>query len=322
MKVKKEYIVLAVVIAALVVYLAVHKTDRIHYELPELQKYPDTEITGITVNLPDSNVELRKKEGKWNIDPHGWSAEAGKVESMIDTIRNLEVTALVSKGKNYPAYNLGDRDKIHVTARADGKQIRSFDVGKTAPSSRHTFIRLPDDPRVYHASGNFREQFANTAPQLRDKTVLAFDKSAVTKIRIEKGKTVKELTLRDAEKSKETAKEESENGDHTKTLWKDTKGNEIARDKVNQLLSQVNSLECREFIGTPDKNNFKNPIYMLSLTADKGRHKLTIYPKTSENAEVYPAESSMAPDRFSLSKSRAEKIMSQLFEKNNDDSKT
>lgn len=38
MKAKKEYIVLALVIAALVAYLALHETGRVNYRLPELEK--------------------------------------------------------------------------------------------------------------------------------------------------------------------------------------------------------------------------------------------------------------------------------------------
>ncbi|MCF8094718.1 MAG: DUF4340 domain-containing protein [Desulfobacteraceae bacterium] len=323
MKVKKEYIVLAVIIVALAVYLAVHKTDRVNYELPALEKYPDTEIARIKIEQPEKSVELMRKKGQWRITDQNWRADADKIHSMLDTLQNLEVTALVSEGGNYSTYNLGDQNRIHVTAwSADGKQIRSFYVGKTAPSYKHTFVRLPENPRVYHASGNFREQFANTAKQLRDKTVLAFDKSAVERIRIKKNKTVKELTRERPEKpaeteSKKTPEEKSEADKPSQPVWKDTKGNKIAQDKVDQLLSRVNNLTCREFIGDPAEKNFKNPIYTMRLSTDSRQHSLRIYPKTGGNkAEAYPAESSDAPDPFTLDKSRADKIMNQLFGEN------
>ena len=54
---KKEYIILTVVMAALVLYLAVHKSNRTHYKLPMVSEpvitknppYPKTTIVLITV---------------------------------------------------------------------------------------------------------------------------------------------------------------------------------------------------------------------------------------------------------------------------------
>ena len=40
MKSKKEYIILAAVIAALAAYLVFHETDQTHYELPVLARAP------------------------------------------------------------------------------------------------------------------------------------------------------------------------------------------------------------------------------------------------------------------------------------------
>ena len=169
MKVKKEYIVLALVIAALAAYLALHETGRVSYRLPELEKYPDTEITRIQIKQPDGVVTLEKNKDQWYLAGKDQAADKNKVRPMIETIANLELTALVSEGNNYPNYSLGKQRRIHVTAWAGEKQIRAFDVGKTAPSYKHTFVKLPDDPRVYHASGSFRKHFSVSKDELRPK---------------------------------------------------------------------------------------------------------------------------------------------------------
>ena len=68
-----------------------------------------------------------------------------------------------------------------------GKDLsRSFDMGKTAPTYQHTFIKLPDNPNVYHARGNFRNSFDLTIDDMRDKTALSFDPSIIWKIGITK----------------------------------------------------------------------------------------------------------------------------------------
>ncbi|MCF8036896.1 MAG: DUF4340 domain-containing protein [Desulfobacteraceae bacterium] len=169
MKAKKEYIVLALIIAALAAYLVLHETGRVNYRLPELEKYPDTEITRIQIKQPDGVVTLEKNKDQWYLADKDQAADKNKVRAMIETIGNLELTAVVSEGSNYPNYSLGKQRRIHVTAWAGDKRIRAFDVGKTAPSYKHTFVKLPDDPRVYHASGSFRKQFAVSKEELRPK---------------------------------------------------------------------------------------------------------------------------------------------------------
>jgi len=169
MKAKKEYIVLALIIAALAAYLALHETGRVNYDLPELKKYPDTEITRIQIDQPDGVVILEKNKDQWYLAGKDQRADKNKVRPMIETIGNLELTAVVSEGGNYQNYSLGKQRRIHVSAWAGEKQIRAFNVGKTAPSYKHTFVKLPDDPRVYHASGSFRKHFAVSKDELRPK---------------------------------------------------------------------------------------------------------------------------------------------------------
>ena len=117
MKVKKQYIILAVLIVALRLYLVFHKRDRTLYELPVLQEVPVAEITKIEISKPDgTTIALEKTDDRWLIAPEAYPAEAGKMSVVLESLGNLTLTALVSESKSYERYGLSKEEKIGVKA--------------------------------------------------------------------------------------------------------------------------------------------------------------------------------------------------------------
>ena len=99
----------------------------------------------------------------------------------------------------------------------------------------------------------------------------------------------------------------------TKTVWEDTKGHEVAPSKISSLLSFLNSLECERFLNDLKKEDFKNPIYTLTLKGDK-EHSLLVFAKKDKNAKNYSAISSENESPFSLSDTQVDTIKSKLGE--------
>ena len=133
MKLKKEYLILGVIIAALASYLAIHKTDRTHYELPAITKLADSDITSIKITKGPEIIELKQKDDNWLIYPEKYPADNGKITPMVDIIKDLTITAMVSEAESYHRYNLDPENKISIQAGSDGKIVRTFDIGKSAP---------------------------------------------------------------------------------------------------------------------------------------------------------------------------------------------
>ena len=109
---------------------------------------------------------------------------------MLDNIEKLTLTALVSESKNYNRYDLSGEAKINVKAWQGDSLKRDIDVGKTASSFRHTFVKTAGDDRVFHARGNFRNTFDTTVDDLRDKTILTYTPSDIQQIQITQEKAV------------------------------------------------------------------------------------------------------------------------------------
>lgn len=308
MKAKKEYLILFAVALVLVLYLLLHQSGRTLYELPELQELKEGQITKIAVSGPDTRVRLEKAGDKWQLMPQGYPAESSRVENMTDIISGLTLTAMVSESQNYSRYHLGEAKRIRVKAWAGEELLRSFAVGKPAPSRRHTFVKLADDPRIYHARQNFRSRFTGGVDALRDKTVLAVAADKVHAIDIRHKDAKLRLERRQQAPRKAPSKEAPQGKAQQQFIWEDNQGDEIAASKIEKLLKQLKSLDCQSFIDKREKPEFTNPIYTLAVNGKKPR-TLSIFAREKADADAYPAVSSEAADPFYLSAAKAEAIM-------------
>ena len=175
MKRKAETIVLVLVIAALTAYLVMKKTEKTHYRLPELPGIEKEDITRFTIRKGDSEVTLKRDGDRWRILPEGYPVDGAAMDRMLDTIAGLRLTAMASTSENYAVYDLQEGEGVQVTAFKGEDLLLSIVIGKAAPSHRHTFVKLADDSRVYHAEKNLRNSFDKETSDLRDKQVMKID---------------------------------------------------------------------------------------------------------------------------------------------------
>ena len=311
MKIKKEYIILAIIIIALSVYLVMRRGDRTLYELPEIPQVSQKDITRLEITKGKTIIELNKKDNSWYIAPKEYPADADKVKNMLDNVEKLTLTALVSQSKNYNLYDLSGEAKINVKAYQGESLKRDIDVGKTASSFRHTFVKPAGDERVFHARGNFRNTFDTTVDDLRDKTILTYTPSDIQQIQITQEKQSFMLNrTQPPEKEEPPAadKEESASPPAQKTIWQTPDGRAGDEVAVNQLLNLLSNLRCEKFIEDRGKEDFTAPLITIQLKGSQ-EHSLSIFAKTEEKEMEQPAISSASKYAFLLTDSEAEGIM-------------
>ncbi len=301
MKLKKEYIILIVIIIALSGYLYLRQTDSVHYQVPELGGIDTKEVTRIEIASTGTVLTLTKKDESWFIAPEEWPADTAKVENMLTVFKDLTITDLVSESKNYLRYELDDENKISVKAYAGETVIREFAAGKTAPTNRHTFVMLPGDDKVYQANGDFRKKFETTAADLRDRRVLAFTKDEIRTVRI--ASAGKDITLTREEVAGEAAPGQAEGAPKT-IQWKDAGGTIVENARVDKLLGSLNSLDCEDYLQDRTIPELGSAETQIVLTAEKD-YSLSLYKK---EADRRPASSSGSSYVFSLPESRLEGI--------------
>jgi len=311
MKIKKEYIILAVIIAALLLYLSQRSTDRTLYQLPDVPEISNSDITKIEINKNSTSIVLSKEVDKWTIGPKKYPVDTLKVKNMLDVMDKLTLTALVSESKSYNRYQLDDDNKITVKAFDKDKLKLEFDIGKAASSFRHTFVKITGDERVFHARGSFREKFDKAVDDLRDKSVLAFKINEIRKIHISKGK--QKMVFSMIQPSKEA--KDSEKSDTTspkskplKIIWQNASDKKADSSKINRLLTTLSDLSCKKYLYDQSKDDFTDPIHTFLIKGSK-EYKLSIFEKLKKDNEDYPAISSENSYPFILSDSQVKSIM-------------
>ncbi len=306
MKIKKEFVILGLVIAALAAYLVQRSGDRTQYTLPTVAPLAAADVSRIQVTHAGQSVVLVRSGDRWRIDPQGFAADPQKVKEILEAITGFGLTALVSESKNYPLYELDEEHRINVKAWQGEELKRDFDIGKTAPSFRHTFVRLAGDDRVYHGRDNIRFRFEGGVDDFRDKTVLAFDRSEITEIRITKGEAA--LTLSRSPEQKKDAAAGAPPAAGNRETWSSADGREAEGSAVAALLAALSDLKCASFIADREKSSFTQPVFTVALKGAK-EHTLSVFEPTTPEGKERPAVSSGSDWPFLISEDLAAGIM-------------
>lgn len=308
MKVKKEYWILAVLIIGLSLYLVFHERDRTQYELPVLQEWPASEITRIEILKPKGPpLALERKNDDWILLPDAYPAESGKTSALLESIGKLTLTALVSESQNYERYGLGKEEKIGVKAWVKEKVKRDFEVGKPAPSSRHTFVLLAGDKRVYQAGENLKVRFDQTLDDLRDKGVFKIEASGVEAVELNDGKKRLSLVRRPIPVEVGTDQKTEPAAGRVQGVWESPEG-KVDESKVTQLLNVLSDLKCRAYIYDQKKTDFNAPVYTLRVKGME-EHTLWLFAKNEKSKNDYPAVSSQNDSPFLIPEHQAKQIM-------------
>ena len=311
MKIKKEYVILVLIIIAISIYLYQHNTDRSLYDLPEIAPVNEKSITKMEIKKGATAIVLNKKDDNWYIAPAEYPTDASKVNSMLDAVKAVELTALVSESKNYNRYKLDDGQKINVKAYEADELKLEIDVGKTASSFRHTFVKPSGDYRVYHAQGNLQNTFDVTVDGLRDKVVLSLKRDDIQQINITKGQQSLAFNRTQVPvdvKATDPNKSEEESPPAPKMVWQAASGQPVNESALNQLLNAVANLRCEKFIDGRKKEDLTSPEFTLELKGPQD-YQLSIFPKAGESDTTYPGISSGSDYPFELSSSQVDRIM-------------
>jgi hypothetical protein len=311
MKFKKEYLILILIIAALSTYLLIRSSDRTRYQLPELDALKQGDISKIEILKNGSALILKKKDNRWYIEPSGYLADKTKVNAMLNVFESLALTALVSESKDYNRYDLNAEKRITAKAWQQATLKRNFDMGKAAPSFRHTFVRLDGDSRVYHARDNFRSKFDFTIDDLRDKTVLSFKTTDIQQVQLIKDQASVKLVrskVPATPAATQSQKSEPAPAAAVKFEWQDEGGQKANAQNLNRLLTTLGDLQCADYINDRSKDAFSAPIYTANLKGIQD-HRLEIFARLQKDDKKYPAISSDSDYPFWLSETKVQQIM-------------
>ena len=307
MKIKKEYIILILIIIALSGYLYFKRADSLHYELPAIPSVDTAEITKMDIIFGGKSLSLVKKDETWYLDPKNYPVDGKKIDAMLAVLKDLSVTEMVSESENYLLYELDDDNKIAIKAYAGSAPVREFHIGKTAATYRHTYIMLAGDSKVYQAKGNFREKFELSSADLRDKKVLAFNKDEIKSLKITMADKVTTLTREDI--PQEDPQENTE-APVMNIQWKDQTGAVVEEESLDNFLNKLSALNCKEYLEDKTKTQMGTPVKDIVLDGTV-EYRLSVYAK---DGDATPVSSSLNDYVFILEKGILENIEKGLEE--------
>ncbi|MCP5050075.1 MAG: DUF4340 domain-containing protein [bacterium] len=310
---KKEMIILGVIIVILLAYLVMNKTDNVQYDIPKLDALTVDDIDKIEIKKPDSTITLVKKDSKWLLDPEGFPTAENKVTEITKTVTGLTLTDLVSRSRNYSRYHLHKEKAILVTVSKGGSAVREFEVGKAASTYGHTFVKIKDNDNVYHARESFRTQFDVKVDDIRDKNVMKLDQNEITEIDVEKEGTHYHFTKKVEAAPEPKGKDTPAPTKLPETIsWSMADGQKGNQSNLDSLISQLTNLECQKYYDGKTKDDLKSetPVYTLTVKGSKD-YVLSIYKKLEEGEgnSYYPAVSSENAYPFLLSGYKGDQLM-------------
>ena len=299
MKFKKEYAILFLIIAALVLYIVLRKENRIQYDIPELAEIAPETISKIVINGDGKETVLIKDKDQWLVGPARYTADSYKIKKMIDFLEKPVLTTVASESKDYMRYGLDDKNRIEVITFSGDERKRVIDIGNQADIHNYTFIKLEDDHRVFHAREDLRDTFTTDMDEIRDKAVLSFNPDKIESIRL--SKDGKEWAF-----NRKVMPSEGEENKQAAFQWETGDGKTIDDGQISSLLDDLLKVKCSGYLYDIKKDELEDPLYTLKVRGTN-EHALTVFPKKEE--EDYTALSSDNPSIFNLYSWRIDNII-------------
>lgn len=127
---------------------------------------------------------VEKKAAKWEVtQPAAIGADEAELSGITSNLASLEVQRVVDEqATDFKQYGL-DPASITIRFRAGG-QDRQLLVGRKTPTGSDLYARLPDKPRVFLIPAYLETTFNRSTFDLRDKTILRFERDKVTHVAI------------------------------------------------------------------------------------------------------------------------------------------
>ena len=302
---KKEYLILIALILLFSAYLFLHKENKDHYTLPEINKIDTSQLTGLVLEKKEGPLLFTRKDKQWVLTDKAYPADQASVDGMLDALKTLKLSALVSEKQDLKRYELDDEHRILIKALKGEDPVFEFTLGKTAPTQNHTFVMLKEDKNIYHAGGNLKSHFDKTVEDFRDKKVLEFKEASLKRILLEKDGKSKTLVPR------EEKKEEKEDKEKTAVAWTPEDGTPIDHQAVSALLSTLSFLKCQQYPDSPAKAELeKNKPFCKIILENETRLELMLF-KGDQEEQVYGI-SSMNGYAFELSRFSGKEIFSNI----------
>lgn len=300
---KNNRIIISIgIIAVLVLYLLLANKNRRNGDIPNLPALKGS-LDEIVISANNKQIKFAGKDGKWIINGE-FPADNARLEAVEKSIKDIEITDLISKGQYYQKYDLNPEKAIKVVAKISGEVKRDILIGKAGSTSRNTYIKLSGSNNVYLASGNLAEVFSKDIDNFMDKQIHKFSRSDIESLELNYQGRIYFEQKKEAAKDDKKDKKNEPKAETVKWISKDLSGAVLDEAKAGYLADAFAALKADSY---PAKNK-KDLTSYICLVAGKvqGRNiEFRIHKKDGEN---YLCSSSESPYIFTINEWTAKKF--------------
>ncbi|HET8584230.1 MAG TPA: DUF4340 domain-containing protein [Casimicrobiaceae bacterium] len=233
-----------------------------------------------------------KKGGDWELSqPLSVKADQAELSGITSNLASLEVQRVIDEQPtDLKQYSL-DPARIEIDFRSGGRDHKLL-LGQKTPTASDMYAKLPDKPRVFLIASYLDTTFNRSTFDLRDKTVLAFDRDKVDRV-----------TLKDAKRTIALAKQGAD--------WALTSPVEARADfsTVEGLVGRINTAQMKAITST-DASDLKQygldaPASTITIASGSATASLaigkkaddgTVYAKDASRPLVFTIDSAIADD--------------------------
>jgi hypothetical protein len=145
------------------------------------------QIEELQISVADGDIStLKKVDDRWQlVQPVQAEADNSEVNNMTSSLASLDVQRVVDEAPaDLSQYGLST-PHLEVAFRVKGQtEFRRLQIGEKTPTGGDVYVKRPDEKRVFLVSSFIDDTFKRSAFDLRDKTILRFDRDKVTGLEI------------------------------------------------------------------------------------------------------------------------------------------
>ena len=248
------------------------------------------------------NIVCQKTETEWNLlEPIVAKGEKGAIEKIISDLTDLKVDRFTTEeAEDVSIYGLSQPQIEAIVSLEDGTE-KSLLIGREENGA--VYVKRALDKAIYSVNAEIIDKLKKEAVDLRDRTVVAFDRDLVEKLELKSsGRSV----------VMEKKQEESKAGFiKPEEFWEITKPDVVKADKstVDEILKELDELKVDEFASDDPEDlgiyGLIQPQIQVVISA-KGSEPETllvgkktgesVYVKTASEQPVYLVDAGIVDD--------------------------
>ncbi len=280
-------------------------------DVPELKSW-EGDITGLSIQADEKSLVFSRVDGKSVVGEQKYPADEEKIKNLVNKVRDLKLTDLISRQKFYQNYDLTPDKAAVILLKQKDRVVRKLTVGKTGSTGRHSYLLVDNRPEVYQGAVSFSSETKSTLDDFRDRVIMKVSKDAVSSFAVKyRGRTFafnREEVKPEKKEAPKPGLKKAPPASSTQPVVKWTcKGFErvtLNRGRVEGLLASLNPLRASSFPPL-EKKRLGPPLAAVTLKAFNRDIDVKIFRQQKD--KKYLALSSESPYVFTIDEWRAKK---------------